>query len=148
MCGCRWRRRRAPGVTTDSTSPERAIRGHETVLLVEDEPMVRELAARALREYGYTVLEAKDVAGALRYVDHQNLAIVVSAVVTSRQGGEDLPTEVARRRPGVPVLLLAGSAEAPLQRPVDPAHVLRKPFTPSGLIAKIRALLDRRYATA
>ena len=63
--------------------------------------MVRELAARALREYGYTVLEAKDVAGALRYVELPNLAIVVSAVVAPRQGGEDLPTELARRRPGL-----------------------------------------------
>jgi PAS domain S-box-containing protein len=132
----------APGEIRDSASPERAIRGHETVLLVEDEPMVRELAARALREYGYTVFEAKDVAGALRYLEYPNLAIVVSAVVAPQQGGEDLPTEVARRRPGVPVLLLAGSSEAPLQRPVDPAHVLRKPFTPSALVARIRQLLD------
>ncbi len=84
------------------------------------------------------------MAGALRYVDHPNLAIVVSAVVMSGHGSDDLPTEVARRRPGVPLLLLAGSSEAVLQQPVDPAHVLRKPFTPSGLIAKIRSLLDRR----
>jgi len=131
-----------PGGATDPAGPERALPGHETVLLVEDEPLVRELAARALREYGYTVLEARDVAGALRYIEHPNLAIVVSALVMPGQGGDDLPTEVARRRPRVPVLLLAGSSETLLQRPVAPAYVLRKPFTPSGLIAKIRQLLD------
>jgi PAS domain S-box-containing protein len=132
----------AAGAAADMSGPDRALRGHETVLLVDDEPTVRELAARALRDYGYMVIEARDVAGAVRQLEHPALAIVASALVRHGDDGDDLPTEVARRRPGVPMLLLAGSSEASLQRPVDPSHVLRKPFTPSSLIAKIRGLLD------
>ena len=135
----------APKPADETAQAEsRPTHGHETVLLVEDEALVRELAARALREYGYKVLEAQDVESALRYVDHQSLAIVVSDVVMPGRSGDDLSTEIARRRPGLPVLLMTGYSEALLQRPVDPAHLLRKPFTPTDLIAKIRALLDRR----
>ena len=120
-----------------------AMHGHETVLLVEDEALVRELAARALREYGYKVLEAQDADSALRFMDLPNLGIVVSDVVMPGRTGDDLSMEFARRRPGLPVLLMTGYSEALLQRPVDQAHLLRKPFTPSDLIAKIRFLLDR-----
>jgi len=121
-----------------------AAHGHETVLLVEDEALVRDLAARSLREYGYTVLEAQDVESALRFIDHPNLAVVVSDVVMPGRSGDDLFGEVARRRPSVPVLLMTGYSEALLKRPIDPANLLRKPFTPTDLVAKIRHLLDRR----
>ncbi|HTU98981.1 MAG TPA: ATP-binding protein [Luteitalea sp.] len=120
------------------------VRGDETVLVVEDEALVRELAARSLREYGYKVLEAADVDGALAFADHPGLAIVISDVVMPGRSGDDLFTELARRRPGLPVLLMTGYSEALLKRPVDPIHLLRKPFTPAELIAKIRHLLDRR----
>jgi CheY-like chemotaxis protein len=126
-----------------ATVSRHAAHGHETVLLVEDEALVRELAARALREYGYKVLEAPDVDSALRYVDHPSLAVVVSDVVMPGRSGDDLLTEISRRRPSLPVLLMTGYSEALLQRPVDPAHLLRKPFTPTDLIAKIRHLIDR-----
>ncbi len=119
-----------------------AQRGSETVLLVEDDGLVRELAARALREYGYTVLEARDVDGALRYLDSPGLAVVVSDVVMPGRSGDDLATEVARRRPGLPVLLVTGYSESLLQQPVDAAHLLRKPFTPADLVARIRHLID------
>ena len=126
------------------SDPHHAARGDETVLLVEDEALVRELAARSLREYGYKVLEATDVEAALRYVDHPGLAVVVSDVVLPGRSGDDLATELSHRRPGLPVILMTGYSEALLKRPVDPAHLLRKPFTPTELIAKIRHLLDRR----
>jgi two-component system cell cycle sensor histidine kinase/response regulator CckA len=127
---------------SDPAAPRAASQGHETVLLVEDEALVRELAARALREYGYKVLEAHDADSALRYIDHPTLAIVVSDVVMPGRSGDDLSTEIERRRPGLPVLLMTGYSEALLQRAVAPSHLLRKPFTPTDLVAKIRALLD------
>jgi hypothetical protein len=124
--------------------PHQAAHGDETVLVVEDEALVRELAARSLREYGYKVLEATDVESALRYAGHPGLAVVVSDVVMPGRTGDDLTTELARRRPGLPVILMTGYSEALLKRPVDPAYLLRKPFTPTELIAKIRHVLDRR----
>jgi two-component system cell cycle sensor histidine kinase/response regulator CckA len=131
-----------------STALGHGAHGREIVLLVEDESSVRELTARALREFGYKVLEAPDVDSALRYLEHPGLAVVVSDVVMPGRSGDDLSTEVMRRRPDLPVLLMTGCSEALLQRPVDPAHLLRKPFTPTDLVAKIRALLDRAPATS
>jgi len=121
-------------------------RGDETVLLVESEPLVRDLAARALREYGYAVLEAHDVASALRYVEHPRLAIVVADACVPGGGGDDLATEFGFRRPQLPVLLMTSHSGAAVHDPVDPARVLRKPFTPADLMARIRAVLDRGQA--
>ena len=121
-----------------------AVRGTELVLLVEDEGFVREFASRALREYGYEVLEASDAESALRHIDNPRLALVVSDVVMPDRSGDDLRAEIARRRPGLPVLLMTGYSEALFERPVDPKCLLRKPFTSSDLIVKIRHLLDGR----
>ena len=128
----------------DASTPARVAHGRETVLLVEDDGLVREFAARALREYGYKVLEAHDVEGALRYVESPAVAIVVSDVVMPGRTVDELTGEIARLRPGLPVLLMTGYLEAPLQRTVDPEHLLRKPFTPTDLISKIRHLIDAR----
>ncbi len=119
-----------------------AVGGDETVLLVEHEAQVRELSARALREYGYAVLEAHDVPSALHHVEHPRLAIVVADASMPGTHGGDLATELGCRNPPLPVLLMTSHAEA-LQHPVDPARLLRKPFTPADLAARIRGLLDR-----
>ena len=123
-----------------------SVHGHETVLVVAEEPLVRELAARVLREYGYKVLEAHDAGSALLFMDMPNLAIVVSDMVVPGRSGEGLSTELARRRPGLPLLMMTGDSDALRQLPVDPAHLLRKPFTPTDLITKVRFLLDRAPA--
>ncbi len=128
--------------TADALAERHASRGSEGVLLVEDDAPVRELTARALRAYGYTVFDVADVAAASRVIEHAKVAIVVSDVVMPRPDGADFFAEIARRRPGLPVLLVTGSPEALRQRQVDPAHLLRKPFTPADLAARIRALLD------
>ncbi len=133
-----------PREEAEEVSPAQPARGHETVLLVEDEALVRELAARALREHGYTVLEAQGVDDALRYLEHPALALVVSDVVMAGRSGSDLRAEAALRRPGLEVLLMTGYSEALVTQPVDAAHLLRKPFTPTDLLAKVRHLLDGR----
>ncbi len=128
-------------LTTDDVA-----RGDETVLLVESEPRVRDLAARALREYGYAVLEAHDVASALRHVEHPRLAIVVADACVPGGGGNDLATDFALRRPQLPVLLMTSQSGAGGHHPEDPLRLLRKPFTPADLMARIRAVLDRGQA--
>jgi DNA-binding NtrC family response regulator len=96
---------------------------------------------RALREYGYTALEAQDVDAARRHLDHPGLALVLADVITRGGSLDELTADIARRRPGLPILLMTGYSEALSQRAVDPSRLLRKPFTPTDLLTRIRALL-------
>lgn len=118
-----------------------ALQGGETVLVLEDDTLVRELAVRALREYGYSVLEAQDVDAARRHLDHPALALVLADVITRGGTIDDLTSDIARRRPGLPVLLMTGYSEALSQRTLEPSQLLRKPFTPTELLTRIRSLL-------
>jgi signal transduction histidine kinase len=124
-------------------------RGTETLLLVEDERLVRRLAAKVLRGAGYTVLEAQDGEEALRILAAETPAridAIVTDVVMPRMGGEDLADRIARERPGTRVLFMSGYTEhrAEFQRRIDEgAALLQKPFTPDALTRAVRELLDR-----
>ena len=78
--------------------------GNETILVVEDEEVVRTLACRGLREQGYTVLEAKDGREALEQVErnHQPIDLVISDVVMPELSGRELGSRLAVLRPELP----------------------------------------------
>jgi CheY-like chemotaxis protein len=121
------------------------------VLVAEDEDMVRGLTSRVLREYGYTVLEARDGAEALELMRGGALPVdlVVSDVVMPDMGGRELGLALAQLDLGVPLLYVSGyTGEDIVQRGLlDPgAPFLQKPFSPAGLAAKVRELLDLRHA--
>jgi PAS domain S-box-containing protein len=129
--------------------PERRT-GSGTVLLAEDETSVRRLAARMLREGGYTVLEAPDGADALR-IGRQK-ASSVDALVTDidmpRLNGLDLARRLTRSRPDLPVLFISGTVPDPLVpgEPDPPARhstFLVKPFAAQDLLAALHELLVR-----
>ena len=122
--------------------------GTESLLLVEDDPMVREIAARALRTGGYQVLVAADGAEALQVASRQGttLRLLVADVVLPGLDGRTLADQLVRRLPGLRVLFISGHArEAIVRHGVDDggAEFLPKPFTAADLLAKVRALLDR-----
>jgi signal transduction histidine kinase/ActR/RegA family two-component response regulator len=122
-------------------------RGHETILLVEDEADVRKVARAVLEGYGYTVLEAKDGEDALR-VEAQTLRppdLVLTDVVMPRLGGRELVTQLTARRPSVKVLYMSGYAPDALaaRHELEPgAHLLQKPFTPNQLAWSVRRVID------
>jgi two-component system, cell cycle sensor histidine kinase and response regulator CckA len=123
------------------------LHGSETVMVVEDEAGVRELAVRVLRGYGYTVLSAPDVYSAtkLAAAHHGPIHLLVTDVVLSGQRGTALAKELAAARPDVRVLFLSGYADDGVSR--DEARAsgvgfLQKPFTPTELVGKIREVLD------
>jgi PAS domain S-box-containing protein len=123
--------------------------GSETLLVVEDEDVVRAMACRGLREHGYTVLEARNGAEALAVVQENIAAIdlVVSDVVMPLVGGRDLAARLAVLDPGLPVLYMSGyTGEDVVQRGLmDPgAPFAQKPFSPDGLARTVRDLLDAR----
>ena len=114
---------------------------------MEDEPAVRDLAARVLRSQGYTVLEAGDGQEALRFVEQPDVRIVllVTDVVMPHMGGGALATRLSALRPGTKVLFTSGYTEDAMLRAGQLAsgtHFLHKPFSPVVLAQKVRGILD------
>jgi two-component system cell cycle sensor histidine kinase/response regulator CckA len=123
--------------------------GSETILVIEDEEVVRSLALRGLRDHGYTVVEARNGAEALRYIrEHPGtLDLVICDVVMPEMGGRELGQHLAMFDPELPVLYMSGyTGEDVFQRGLlDPgAPFQQKPFTPGTLASKVRTMLDQR----
>jgi PAS domain S-box-containing protein len=118
----------------------------EVVLVVEDEPAVRELSVEALSELGYRVLEADGAAAALRLIDaHPDIALLFTDVVMPEVNGRKLAAEACRRRKDLKVLFTTGyTRNAVVHNGVLDAGVelIGKPFTIEELAAKVRAVLD------
>ena len=126
-------------------------RGSELILLVEDEPHVRAVASRALREGGYDVLEAGHGEEALQLAAAlpERIAVLVTDVVMPRLGGKSLATQLTEARPGLRVLYLSGYTEDPgvVQGTTPPGSAfLQKPFTGAALLRKVREVLDAEGA--
>jgi CheY-like chemotaxis protein len=122
--------------------------GHEVVLLVEDEPSVRALAARVLRQQGYHVLEAANGDEALRVVrEHtaEPIALLLTDMVMPQMGGQALAEQLALLRPTIKVLFMSGYTDGVIVRQsqlISEAAFLPKPFSLEGLARKVREVLD------
>lgn len=116
-----------------------------TVLVVEDEEGVRQLAAESLEELGYRVLRANDAHQALSVLESEAVDVVLSDVVMpGGMSGLALADEMRQRRKGLPVLLTTGYAEAidRVEARGPGYEILRKPFRPRELGARIRRMLS------
>jgi len=124
-------------------------RGTESVLLVEDEPCFRALTRELLEMLGYTVLEAEDVADALRITERHagTIHLLITDVVMPRMNGRTLATAIRDFRPHIKVLYMSGYTDNVImhQGVLDPGTpFLQKGFTPSRLARKVREVLDPR----
>jgi len=126
-----------------------AVRGGaETVLLVEDEDLVRQLTREILRRNGYRVLEARDGVAALVVLhEHRgHIDLLLTDVVMPRMSGHELVERARPLRPEMRILYVSGYSEEAIARQgqlTEGIELLAKPFTPAALTAKIRELLDR-----
>jgi two-component system cell cycle sensor histidine kinase/response regulator CckA len=129
------------------TAAMTALVGDETVLLVEDEAVVRKVTARMLESLGYTVVAADGGASALRMLDEHRgtIDLLMSDVVMPAMGGRELAERVRQLRPTIKILFASGYSDDVilnhqlLERDVV---LVQKPFTVVTLSAKIREALD------
>jgi PAS domain S-box-containing protein len=122
-------------------------RGTETILLAEDADAVRAMVRLVLQQSGYTVLEARRGAEALRLAaEHAGpVHLLITGVVMPEMGGRELVERMARLRPALKVLYLSGyTQDAVVRHGVLQADVafLQKPFTMAALTNKVREVLD------
>jgi CheY-like chemotaxis protein len=118
-----------------------------TILLVEDEEMVRCLIREVLSEHGYSVLEASGAEEALdRLAEHQDpIELLVTDVIRPGMAGNTLARRLASERPDLRVLYISGYTESHLtQRGVLPPgeRLLQKPFTADELLQAVEAAID------
>jgi PAS domain S-box-containing protein len=123
--------------------------GRETILLVEDEDAVRRLVAEILQEAGYTVLQARDGEKALELAGRQAgpIHLLLTDVVMPRMGGRALAGAVSGLMPDTLILYMSGyTTETAIRDGAVERGIafLQKPFTPDGLVRKVREVLDGR----
>lgn len=121
--------------------------GTETILLVEDEIVVRELARRVLERRGYTVLVARTPGEAARFTQeyHGTIALLLTDVVMPEMDGGELARQLRLNRPDMRVLYMSGYAEdavEPYGISAKRDSFIKKPFSPDALADMVRAALD------
>jgi signal transduction histidine kinase/CheY-like chemotaxis protein len=136
----------ATGQSTQEVEMQRTLpRGSGTVLLVEDETGVRELASEFLRGAGYKVLEGHDGLDGLQVSERFSgpIDVLLTDMVMPRLGGKELATRVLEKRPEIKVVLMSGYSEFSTENGSgkDSYASLAKPFSMRSLIEKVNEVL-------
>jgi CheY-like chemotaxis protein len=130
-----------------------AVPGKETILLVEDDPLVRDLTLEILQSRGYSVLVADrpDVAISLCQLHPEKIHLLLTDVVMPGMSGSEMAEKIAAMRPGIGILFMSGYTDNTVLRRGSVGQnssFLQKPFSPTILGKKIRDMLDQQSGTA
>jgi two-component system cell cycle sensor histidine kinase/response regulator CckA len=125
-----------------------ARQGTETILLAEDDEIVRRLVIEVLQRYGYQVLEASSTAEAILIGQRHSgpIHLLISDVVMPEMNGPELSIRLQRFRPEMKVLYMSGYTDSTIvqQRMADEArNFIQKPFVPDALVRRVREILDQ-----
>jgi two-component system cell cycle sensor histidine kinase/response regulator CckA len=129
------------------SDPQGDLWGTGTILLVEDEAMVRAVAERALTRHGYTVLTAESGEAALEILAREKeIDLMISDVVMPTMDGPTTVRAARESRPDLPILFISGYAEEQLRKSIDIPNVafLPKPFSVQQLAETVRDVLNRK----
>ncbi|MBE9557100.1 MAG: response regulator [Proteobacteria bacterium] len=129
------------------SSGNKMPRGHETILVVEDEPSVRAVVVQLLKNLGYTVIEAEDGVDALARLDETGEIdmLFTDIVLPGGMTGKDVAVEVLKRQPAVRLLYTSGYAAGVMDeggRVAEGGEFLSKPYPMKALASRIREILD------
>ena len=124
-----------------------AKRGTETVLLVEDDEMVRGLVRQALVREGYKVLDASDPLEAQRISAEYRgrIQLLITDVVMPKVSGRELAARISQLRPNIKLLYMSGYTDGAILNSgilEDEVAFLQKPFSPDALTGKVREVLE------
>jgi two-component system, cell cycle sensor histidine kinase and response regulator CckA len=138
---------RAETAEAAETASNRDLTGIGTVILVEDEDPVRIFGARALRNKGYTVLEAKSGDGALEMIRgaEEKIDLLITDVVMPRMDGPALVRQVREIHPDMKVIFISGYTEDAFRQRLDSdseIHFLPKPFSLRQLAGKVKEVIS------
>jgi two-component system cell cycle sensor histidine kinase/response regulator CckA len=139
----------ASGSHPGNDQPTPSTGGTETVLLAEDDPLVRSMVANVLTDQGYTVLQASNGDEALRLAQEQGqrrVDLLLTDIVMPQMGGVELARRISDIRPQTKIILTSGYSDEPIFRngTLDSKiEFIQKPFIPAALASKVRDVLDR-----
>jgi two-component system, cell cycle sensor histidine kinase and response regulator CckA len=135
----------------DAEETEGLLRGTETILIVEDDASLREVACEFLQSTGYIVVSAASPQEALQFVERHSgqIDLLMTDVIMPKMNGRELATRLLITRPEMHVLYVSGYMDGIVR---DGAHgaleeglsFLEKPYTRRALLSKIREILDSR----
>ncbi len=136
-----------PKAVEPEAAPAKIARASETILLVEDEDVVRNLVRRTLRNEGYTVLDAASAQQARRISStyKRPIHLLITDVVMPKEGGLELAKGLVTDRPEMKVLFMSGYTDQAVVASgllSGESHFIQKPFTPALLYRKVRELLE------
>jgi len=131
------------GTHPASYTSQRRPGSGRTVLLVEDEPLLRQVVCRALRTFGHRVVEARDSTEAVRICEGQPIDLLLTDIVIPYMSGPELAQRLKSLQPKLKVLFMTGQARGVI--PGATLHrwewLLQKPFRPSVLAEKVHEIL-------
>lgn len=135
---------RVEGVPHSSPPPRRIddVRGHERVLLVEDDDIVRRTVAEGLSALGYVVHAAASAPEALVHVSDHDVDAVVTDVVMPTMGGPELALRLRETQPNLPIVYVTGHAEDSTPHDHLGIPIVSKPFTAHDLARTLRELFS------
>lgn len=121
--------------------------GTETVLVIEDEEMIREIAQRVLEKWGYTVLVATDGQEGVEIFqqEQEHIALILLDVMMPRMNGDRALAEIRRISPDIKVIVSSGYGTTPQLEAIEKFGVsgkVSKPYRPIELAKAVRAVLD------
>lgn len=126
-----------------------SLAGSEVVLVVEDEEIVKNMIINIFENQGYTILTASNHREAVQWVDDypEEIQLLLSDVILPQMSGPELAKILTARRPGMKVLFMSGYSEDAIAHHGvlnEKVNLIRKPFSPNGILRKVRQVIDAR----